>query len=620
MNGGKVSTPWAARQGGTTTVNARDGSRTGLLDGRYRILGRMGGGATGRTFRALHVGLQAIVVLKELRLPTVATGAEREAARARFLADARRLAALRHRNLPRVHNYFCHSDACFLVMDFVAGEPLAAHMERLGRLGLAEVYSVGSQLCDVLTYLRRWNQPAIWGDLHVSDIILAPDGRAVLVDFGAARRWAAHVTAGASMPRAPGSGALQHPGSGEEDERADLIRLGAVLYQLASGTALPPSGPAGTPLHEVDPNIPPILSALIGQVLNPGPAEQMTTVAELTLCLHALASVTAEAPRSQRGSANDPEVPPAGATLSPASADAVEDILGDPGRRAVVPVSPGMEAIPLAQSSQDSAGSRHAAEPPDARTQPPPPGRDRTGRRARHARSAAALALAGLSVAVVLALALALSLVPGPDTAGQAPRGRPSSGARLGATPTSQLAGNSLAAPPPTNAQPPVRSSFRTLPTPTVRPTDTPAPMITPTTRPTMTSTATVSPTPAVSPTPGGTPSPDPSATTTPGASDTPTPSPAGTPDPAGTLDPATSGAPSTPSQPTVLPTLDAPASDEETLSAAQWPVAPSTTGQDACGQVGSDPKAAAAIDTTLGDWAQLCRGQGHAHRHALER
>src|SRR4030095_13296891 len=94
-----------------------------ILQGRYRIVGKLGEGGMGAVYEALDERLDATVALKE----TLFTD---ERLRKQFEREARLLARLHHPALPRVSDHFSEGDGQFLVMQFIAGDDLFEMLTR----------------------------------------------------------------------------------------------------------------------------------------------------------------------------------------------------------------------------------------------------------------------------------------------------------------------------------------------------------------------------------------------------------------------------------------------------------------------------------------------------------
>ena len=171
-----------------------------VLQGRYRIVRLVGQGGFGAVYRAWDMNLKVPVALKE----NADTGPE---AQRQFEREAHLLANLRHANLPRVSDHFgVPGQGQYLVMDFVEGKSLAALLaERGGPLSEVAVLPWIRQVCDALEYLHSRIPPVIHRDIKPDNIIIGPDGRAMLVDFGISKEFAPGK---GTTARAPAPGAI----------------------------------------------------------------------------------------------------------------------------------------------------------------------------------------------------------------------------------------------------------------------------------------------------------------------------------------------------------------------------------------------------------------------------
>jgi serine/threonine protein kinase len=153
-----------------------------------------------------------------------------------FQQEAVILAGLNHPGLTAVHDYFVENGSFYLVMEFVQGETLQQAWERAGRrFNETQVVAWAQQLCEVLTYLHRQQPPIVFRDLKPANIMLQPDGRLKLIDFGIARQFDPSKTSDTVKFGTPGYAAPEQYGRGQTDARSDLYALGIVLHQLLSG-------------------------------------------------------------------------------------------------------------------------------------------------------------------------------------------------------------------------------------------------------------------------------------------------------------------------------------------------------------------------------------------------
>lgn len=252
-----------------------------LLLERYRIEALLGEGAFGRVYQAHDLRLQAGAAVKELINPADRAGQQ-------FEREAQLLARLRHRNLPRVSNYFVIEAAQYLVMDFIPGEDLKTRLARLGPAEEEEVLRWAVQLCDALMYLHSQTPPVIHRDIKPANIRLDPEGQAVLVDFGIAREVSA--TGPTTRVYTPGYAAPEQH-TGYADSRSDQYALAATLYKLLTDQ-LPEEGNdrlmQGLPLTspaQWRTDLSPAVSAAICHALEPRADRRFASVAEFKAAL-----------------------------------------------------------------------------------------------------------------------------------------------------------------------------------------------------------------------------------------------------------------------------------------------------------------------------------------------
>lgn len=211
-----------------------------ILQNRYRIGALLGQGGMGAVYRAWDTRLEVSVALKEMiPQPGLAPNLLSEL-RQQFHQEAKVLARLNHPNLVRVTDFFEERGNAYLVMDFVAGESLNKHIEQRGALPEAEVLNWGRQLLSALAYCH--SQGVIHRDVKPQNVIIQPNGQAVLVDFGLAKLWDPRDPRTKTAMRGVGTPEYAPPEqysglSSSTDARSDLYGLGATLYHALTGRA-----------------------------------------------------------------------------------------------------------------------------------------------------------------------------------------------------------------------------------------------------------------------------------------------------------------------------------------------------------------------------------------------
>jgi serine/threonine-protein kinase len=254
-----------------------------LNNGTYRVEKVVGQGGFGIVYEAQDVRLQRAVAIKEffaqgecLRAearvePCGALTQERYlTAKEGFLHESQALARFEHRNIVDVYAAFEENNTAYMVMELLRGRNLEQVVEQDGPLGVTDVMQYAEQLASALETIH--DAGLLHLDVKPQNIILTDGRRAVLVDFGIAKKLeqvvgAATVrlsqthrlgTHGFAPPEQYGNASLSAP-------RTDLYSLGATLYFLLTAQ-VPPSATdraAGcdlVPPHEVNAGVPRKLS------------------------------------------------------------------------------------------------------------------------------------------------------------------------------------------------------------------------------------------------------------------------------------------------------------------------------------------------------------------------
>ncbi|MDP4502864.1 serine/threonine-protein kinase [Nonomuraea turcica] len=210
-----------------------------VIDGRFELMERLGGGGMGLVWRAWDVALHREVALKEVRPPDSSMDEQdptraREL-RARVLREARALARLNHPHVATIHHIVDPGEQGYpwIVMELVTGGSLQDRLQR-GPLTPAEAARLG---CEVLSALRAAHAVGIQHrDVKPANVLLREDGRSVLTDFGiAAVRESTSLTATGSFIGSPEYMAPERINGHEGDPASDLWSLGMLLYVAVEG-------------------------------------------------------------------------------------------------------------------------------------------------------------------------------------------------------------------------------------------------------------------------------------------------------------------------------------------------------------------------------------------------
>jgi len=146
--------------------------------GAYEITSLLGQGGMGQVYRAFDTTLQRPVAIKVLSEAD-------EQARSKLLREARSASALSHPNVATVYEVGEHEDQPYIAMELVEGKPLCELLPDDG-LPQADVLRYGLQIADGLAHAHE--QGIVHRDLKSQNVVITPEGRAKVLDFGLAMR------------------------------------------------------------------------------------------------------------------------------------------------------------------------------------------------------------------------------------------------------------------------------------------------------------------------------------------------------------------------------------------------------------------------------------------------
>jgi serine/threonine protein kinase len=209
-----------------------------VLHERYRVVRVLGKGGMGAVYLVEDTKLYGkLWAMKELLERFVEAGDRAEAV-AQFQQEAKLLVGLRHPNLPQIVDAFEQDGRHYLVMEYVEGQTLEEMLEQspTGVFTEEQVLEWTGQICDVLNYLHAHDPPVIFRDLKPANIMITPEGRVKLIDFGVARLFdPSKGTDTLKMGTVGYAPPEQYAGQGQTTPRSDIYALGATLYELLTG-------------------------------------------------------------------------------------------------------------------------------------------------------------------------------------------------------------------------------------------------------------------------------------------------------------------------------------------------------------------------------------------------
>lgn len=207
-----------------------------IIDGRYRVLGLIGGGGMGEVYRIEHIRMGKIAAMKIIH----GVLAKNKEMRDRFHREAQAISRLTHIHTVQVFDFGQHKDAMYLVMEYVRGEDLGNVLRRDGPMDVYRAGRIIIQVCQALAEAHE--RGVVHRDVKPENILLTrtKEGEdfVKIVDFGLARikeEGEPSITAQGSIIGTPYYMSPEQARGDDPDQRTDIYSLGGVLYRSITG-------------------------------------------------------------------------------------------------------------------------------------------------------------------------------------------------------------------------------------------------------------------------------------------------------------------------------------------------------------------------------------------------
>jgi eukaryotic-like serine/threonine-protein kinase len=261
-----------------------------IIDGRYRVISRLGSGGMADVYLAQDQLLGREVAVKILHHHF----AEDHEFVERFRREASSAAALSHPNIVAIFDRGEWNGTYYIAMEYVAGRSLKAIVREDGALDATTAIDIVVQILRAARFAHR--RGVIHRDLKPHNVILDEEGRARVTDFGIARAGASDMTlTGSIMGTAQYLSPEQAQGHAVSGA-SDLYSVGVILYELLTGV-VPFEGESAVaiafkqvsaeprPPSELNPAVPPSLDAVVLRALAKDPVERYADADELIVAL-----------------------------------------------------------------------------------------------------------------------------------------------------------------------------------------------------------------------------------------------------------------------------------------------------------------------------------------------
>ena len=255
-----------------------------VLEGKYEILKKIGEGGMSQVYLAMDLRLKKQWAVKEIRADRTE---HRELLIKGLKMEANVLKMVDHPVLPGIVDIIYTDESVLVVMDYIEGRPLSEVLAIEGAQPQSKVVEWAKELCSALEYLHSLTPPIIYRDMKPSNIMLKPDGRVKLIDFGTAKELRREDTPDTTALGTRGYAAPEQFGDARgrgihrTDARTDIYSLGATLYHILTGKD--PGEPPYIiqPIRRWNPSLSGGLEKVISKCTRPNPQERYRNCREL---------------------------------------------------------------------------------------------------------------------------------------------------------------------------------------------------------------------------------------------------------------------------------------------------------------------------------------------------
>lgn len=321
-----------------------------VIAGRYQVVRLVGQGGMSNLYLAYDRKYSnATVVIKEMTA-TYSDPKEQQMAVDLFHREAKLLASLNHRHIPKVFDYFQFAGKYYLSMEYIDGVDLAVKLEeQKGPLPEAQVLEWGQQIATVLFYLHKHEPPIVFRDVKPSNIMISSKG-VKLIDFGIARHFDQAKKGDTMRIGSPGY-APPEQYAAQTDPRSDIYALGVTLHHALTGR-----DPTATntpflmpPARAINPALSEATAAMLARATQLDPSDRYQSALDFKKDIQLILSGNSSS--ANVGAAPTPAAPPqvaSAASASPAATGAAA---------ASGPATPATPSTPAAQTAGNQAAA-----------------------------------------------------------------------------------------------------------------------------------------------------------------------------------------------------------------------------------------------------------------------
>lgn len=268
-----------------------------VIDDKYEILKLIGEGGMSKVYLAMDKRLNKSWAVKEIEKK--AKDRNNEIVVQSAIAEANLIKQFDNPAIVRIVDIIDNGNVIYIVEDFVEGETLEALVEADGAQSEELVVDWAKQICEALDYLHTRTPPIIYRDMKPANVMLTPEGKIRVIDFGIAREYKEHsqkdTTSLGTRAYAP-----REQFGGKTDARSDIYSLGVTMFQLVTGLDPCEATTEIKPVRQINPALSEGIETIIQKCVQASPENRYQSCVELLYDLEHISEIGAEYRRKQK--------------------------------------------------------------------------------------------------------------------------------------------------------------------------------------------------------------------------------------------------------------------------------------------------------------------------------
>lgn len=268
-----------------------------VIDDKYEILKLIGEGGMSKVYLAMDKRLNKSWAVKEIEKK--AKDRNNEIVVQSAIAEANLIKQFDNPAIVRIVDIIDNGNVIYIVEDFVEGETLEALVEADGAQSEELVVDWAKQICEALDYLHTRTPPIIYRDMKPANVMLTPEGKIRVIDFGIAREYKEQsqkdTTSLGTRAYAP-----KEQFGGKTDARSDIYSLGVTMFQLVTGLDPCLATTEIKPVRQINPALSEGIETIIQKCVQQNPDKRYQSCVELLYDLEHISEIGAGYRKKQK--------------------------------------------------------------------------------------------------------------------------------------------------------------------------------------------------------------------------------------------------------------------------------------------------------------------------------